>query len=141
MHFKSLVMKPLPLIPLLLATWASTLSVAAEPGWPQQEAGAEAAGFNAAGIARLDEAMKEIVSNQDVAGMVWLLAKDGEVATFEAAGLARADDQTPMTRDSLFRIYSMSKPVTGVALMMLREEGHWNFDDPVSKFIPEFANL
>jgi CubicO group peptidase (beta-lactamase class C family) len=125
----------------LLTAWIGALAVAAEPGWPAQEAGAKAANFSEAGIARLDDAMREIVSNQDVAGMVWLLAKDGEVATFETAGLARTEDQAAMTKDSLFRIYSMTKPVTGVALMMLYEDGLWKFDDPISKFIPEFANL
>ncbi len=109
--------------------------------WPQGEAGAAATGFSEAGIDKLDDAMREIVANQDVAGMVWLLAKDGEVATFEHAGLARLNDNTEMTPESLFRIYSMSKPVTGVALMMLWEEGLWDFDDPISKYIPEFANL
>lgn len=125
----------------VLTACIGTLAVAAEPGWPEQEAGANAAGFSEAGMARLDNAMREIVSNQDVAGMVWLLAKDGEVATFETAGLARTEDQAPMTKDSLFRIYSMTKPVTGVALMMLYEDGLWKFDDPISKFIPEFADL
>ncbi|HAO87461.1 MAG: serine hydrolase [Gammaproteobacteria bacterium] len=109
--------------------------------WPQQEAGAESAGFSAEGIEALDNAMREIVANQDAAGMVWLLAKDGEVATYEHSGIARLEDDAAMTMDSLFRIYSMSKPVTGVAMMMLWEEGKWDFDDPVSKFIPEFADL
>ena len=109
--------------------------------WPQQEAGAESAGFSAEGIEALDNAMREIVANQDTAGMVWLLAKDGEVATYEHSGIARLEDDAAMTMDSLFRIYSMSKPVTGVAMMMLWEEGKWDFDDPVSKFIPEFADL
>lgn len=109
--------------------------------WPQQEAGAESAGFSAEGIEALDNAMREIVANQDAAGMVWLLAKDGEVATYEHSGIARLEDDASMTMDSLFRIYSMSKPVTGVAMMMLWEEGKWDFDDPVSKFIPEFADL
>lgn len=109
--------------------------------WPQQEVGAEAAGFTEQGIDELDAAMREIVANQDVAGMVWMLGKDGKIATYEAAGLARVDDQAPMTRDSLFRIYSMSKPVTGVAMMMLWEQGLWDFDDPISKFIPQFSNL
>lgn len=109
--------------------------------WPQQEAGAEAAGFTEEGIERLDVAMREMVANQDVAGMVWMLGKDGEVATYEAAGLARVDDQTPMSKDSLFRIYSMSKPVTGVAMMMLWEDGLWDFDDPISQVVPQFSNL
>ena len=113
----------------------------ADTDWPSQEVGATAAGFSETGIAALDAAMKKIVDDQDVAGMVWLLAKDGQVATFESVGLNSVDTQTPMTKDSLFRIYSMTKPVTGVALMMLYEEGLWDFDDPVSKHVPELANL
>jgi CubicO group peptidase (beta-lactamase class C family) len=126
---------------LVFVTLLGTQLNAAESSWPQKEAGALAAGFTEAGIAELDDAMRQIVSNQDVAGMVWLLAKDGEVATFETAGLRRVNDQSPMTQDSLFRIYSMTKPVTGVALMMLWEEGLWEFDDPISKFVPEFSDL
>ncbi len=128
------------LLILTFGCWLSASSLAADT-WPQTEAGAEAAGFSQEGVDKLDSAMREIVADQDVAGMVWMLAKDGEVATFESAGLARLEDNTPMTKDSLFRIYSMSKPVTGVALMMLWEDGHWDFDDPLSKFIPEFADL
>lgn len=113
----------------------------ADSSWPQSEVSPNAAGFSEQGIANLDAAMEEIVANQDVAGMVWLLAKDGKVATFDAAGFARVNDQASMTKDTLFRIYSMTKPVTGVALMMLHEEGLWKFDDPISKHIPEFATL
>ncbi len=124
---------------LAMLAWAG--ASLADEAWPQEEAGAVAAGFSAQGIEQLDAAMEKIVADQDVAGMIWMLAKDGEVATFETAGLARVDDQAPMDKDTLFRIYSMTKPVTGVALMMLHEEGLWEFDDPVSKHIPEFANL
>jgi CubicO group peptidase (beta-lactamase class C family) len=125
---------------LALLTPAPVLAQNADT-WPRQEVAAADSGFNAEGLAALDAAMREAVANQDVAGMVWLLAKDGKIATYEHAGIARLNDQTPMTRDSLFRIYSMSKPVTGVALMMLWEDGLWEFDDPISKFIPEFENL
>lgn len=128
-----------------LLTIAVSLSLVAgaqaDSSWPQAEAGAAAAGFTEEGVQALDDAMKKIVADQDVAGMVWILAKDGEVATFETTGLARIEDQASMQMDSLFRIYSMSKPVTGVALMMLHEQGLWNFDDPVSKHVPELANL
>ena len=119
----------------------SSLPAFADTNWPIQEDGAEAAGFSEAGIEKLDTAMREIVANQDVAGMVWMLGKDGKIATFEHAGLARLEDQRPMEKDSLFRIYSMSKPITGVALMMLYEQGAWKFDDPISKYVPEFENL
>jgi CubicO group peptidase (beta-lactamase class C family) len=132
---------PARFLPLLLATCLTSGVISADDSWPQREVGAGAAGFSEEGIEELDAAMRKIVANQDVAGMVWLLAKDGEVATFESSGIARLEDQAAMDKNSLFRIYSMTKPVTDVALMMLWEEGLWNFDDPVSKFIPEFADL
>lgn len=126
----------------IVASFCLLISIVlADTNWPAEETGATAAGFSETGIAALDAAMEKIVADQDVAGMIWLLAKDGEVVTFETSGLASVDTQTPMTKDTLFRIYSMTKPVTGVALMMLHEEGLWKFDDPVSKYVPEFANL
>ncbi len=142
-HSHSLAPSRSKLIAMGLALTFSLGSVAtfAADTWPIKEAGATAAGFTEEGIEALDAAMAKIVADQDVAGMVWLLARNGEVATFETAGLARVDDQAPMTLDSLFRIYSMTKPVTGVALMMLHEQGLWQFDDPVSKHVPELAGL
>ncbi len=122
------------------ALWLS-LPALADTAWPESADGGAGAGFSEQGIEELDQAMRQIVADQDVAGMVWLLARNGEVATFDSAGLARVDDGAPMTKDSLFRIYSMTKPVTGVALMMLHEQGLWEFDDPVSEHIPEFADL
>jgi len=129
---------------VLAAAVALSLSFSqsfADTEWPIVADGAEAAGFSAEGIERLDAAMEKIVEDQDVAGMVWLLAKDGKIATFESAGVQSVDTGAPMTKDSLFRIYSMTKPVTGAALMVLHERGLWNFDDPVSKHAPELANL
>ncbi len=124
-------------ISLLLATTFGH----ADTSWPTTADGAEAAGFSVATIDRLDAAMEKIVADNDVAGMVWLLAKDGQIATYDSAGFASIEDQRAMTKDTLFRIYSMTKPITGVALMMLHEQGLWDFDDPVSKHIPEFADL
>lgn len=133
---------------LLLTLFASSLLACTGAETPQSRwpappdaANVQAAGFSEAGMTRLDAAMRQVVNDQDVAGMVWLLARNGEVAIYEAHGLAAIDTQTPMTRDTLFRIYSMTKPITGVAMMILHEEGLWDFDDPISKHIPEFANL
>ena len=120
---------------------ASRTTIASELSWSQNETTPTELGFSKSGIEKLDEAMRQIVENQDVAGMVWMLAKDGNVATFESSGFARLEDQAPMQKDTLFRIYSMTKPVTGVALMILYEQGLWKFDDPISKFIPEFKEL
>lgn len=136
----SVLQRLLAALALAVVTAIAPLTIA-DTSWPSSEAGAAAAGFSEEGIQALDAAMHKIVQDQDVAGMVWLLAKDGQVATFKSTGLNSVDTQTPMTKDSLFRIYSMTKPVTGVALMMLYEEGLWKFDDPVSKYVPELANL
>lgn len=126
---------------LIAISLVFSTSIIADTSWPTGADGAEAAGFKQQGIDQLDSAMEKIVADQDVAGMVWILAKDGKVATYKSAGYNSVDTQTSMDLDSLFRIYSMTKPVTGVALMMLHEEGLWEFDDPISKHAPELANL
>ncbi|MFM1897048.1 MAG: hypothetical protein RLZZ385_2122 [Pseudomonadota bacterium] len=126
---------------LLAASLLLAFNSHADDSWPLRADGPAASGFSAEGIAALDASMTAIVSNQDVAGMVWMLVKDGQVATFESAGFASIEEQRPMTRDTLFRIYSMTKPITGVAMMMLHEQGLWEFDDPISKHVPELGRL
>jgi CubicO group peptidase (beta-lactamase class C family) len=99
----------------------------------------EAQGFSADRLRRLDDAMTQSVRSGMVGGALTLLARHGKVVEYKSYG-----DAAPgraMTRDTIFRIYSMSKPVTGVAMMMLFEEGKWRLDDPVSKYIPEFRDL
>ena len=76
-----------------------------------------------------------------LAGVVTMLARHGKVAFVDVAGMQNIGTGAPMRRDSIFRIYSMSKPITGVAMMMLFEEGKWRLNDPVSKYIPAFADL
>jgi CubicO group peptidase (beta-lactamase class C family) len=70
-----------------------------------------------------------------------MVARHGTVIEFEAIGRRDIAADLPMEKDSIFRIYSMSKPITGVAMMMLFEEGKWQLNDPVAKYIPEFSNL
>ena len=70
-----------------------------------------------------------------------LLERHGKVVHFTVDGKKDVRKPDPMQKDSIFRIYSMTKPITGVAMMMLYEEGKWRLDDPVSRYIPEFANL
>jgi len=115
-----------------------------DPAWPVASAADPVkAGFTAEGIAALDARLAQSVADQDYAGIVAVLAKGGEVAHFKAYGVQSGDAKTgtPMTQDSIFRIFSMTKPVTGVALMQLYEKGLWQLDDPITKFIPEFENL
>jgi len=99
------------------------------------------AGFSAEGLAKLDARMKEAVDKGEVSGVVTLLARHGQVVQFKSHGVQAYETNVPMTEKSLFRIYSMTKPVTGVAMMQLYEKGLWKLDDPITKFLPEFANL
>jgi CubicO group peptidase (beta-lactamase class C family) len=102
---------------------------------------AENVGMSSERLARLPEGMKELVDKGKLAGVVTMVSRHGKVVEFDATGKRDIASNAPMQKDSIFRIYSMSKPITGVAMMMLFEEGKWQLNDPVSKYIPEFANL
>jgi CubicO group peptidase (beta-lactamase class C family) len=101
----------------------------------------ESVGISPERLSRLDAAMKHLVDDKTVAGLVTLLERHGKVVDFNAVGKLDVTRPDPLQKDSIFRIYSMSKPVTGVAMMMLYEEGKWRIDDPVSRYIPEFSKL
>ena len=101
----------------------------------------ESVGMSTQRLGRLKSEMQALVDGNQLAGVVTMVAKDGKVVEFEAAGKRDLESAAPMQKDSIFRIYSMSKPITGVAMMMLFEQGKWQLNDPVSKHIPEFANL
>ena len=104
-------------------------------------ASAESEGMSAERLARLSTGMKELVDNGRLAGVVTMVSRHGKVVEFDAVGKRDIAANAPMQKDSIFRIYSMSKPITGVAMMMLFEEGKWQLNDPVAKYIPEFAKL
>src|ERR1700675_3018803 len=106
-----------------------------------QVAKPEEVGFSSERLARITETVKRHIDVHDIAGAVTLVARRGRIVQFEAYGLADLDTRKPMSRDSLFWIASMSKPITGVAILMLLEEGKVRLTDPVSKFIPEFQGL
>ena len=101
----------------------------------------EAVGVSSTRLERLDAGMRQFVDDGRLAGVVTMMARHGKTVHFSNAGLKDIESDEPITEDSIFRIYSMSKPITGVAMMMLYEEGKWRLNDPVTKFIPEFANL
>jgi CubicO group peptidase (beta-lactamase class C family) len=101
----------------------------------------DAVGISAERLRRLDAAMKKLADDKQVAGIVTLLERHGKIVDFNAVGQRNVNGGGPLQKDSIFRIYSMTKPVTGVAMMMLYEEGKWRLDDPVSRHIPEFAKL
>lgn len=109
--------------------------------WPDFAEAPAAGDFSEDGLAALEGAMQGFVDEGQVLGIEWVLVKDGEVAQYGAYGLQDAETQTPVSSETIYRIYSMSKPVTGVALMQLHEKGLFDLDDPLSKYIPEFAGL
>jgi len=114
------------------AASAAALAPAANP---------ESVGFDSARLKNLDDAMAKVVADGRVAGMTTLLARHGKVVEFKTYGKASLETGQPMTKDAIFRIYSMTKPITGVAMMILFEEGKWRLDDPVTRYVPEFKNL
>ena len=98
-------------------------------------------GLSAERLARLDAAMQAEVDTGRKAGIVALIARRGRVAHLKAFGMAERESNAAMRTDSLFRLYSMTKPVTSVALLMLYEEGKFQLSDPLDKYIPAFKDV
>ncbi|MDT8428412.1 MAG: serine hydrolase domain-containing protein [Pseudomonadales bacterium] len=93
---------------------------------------------------RLDAITADLQSRIDagrLSGVVAMIAKDGEIVLHTALGYQNIEDQVPMNRDTIFRIFSMTKPIAGTALMMLFDEGRFQLDDPVEQYLPELAGL
>ena len=101
----------------------------------------ESVGFSSAGLKSFQQAMRALVDEHQLAGVTTLVARHGKVVQFDAYGVQDLESKKPVTKDTIFRIASMTKPIAGVAMMMLWEEGKWTLDDPVAKHIPEFAGL
>lgn len=99
------------------------------------------AGFSAQKLALIPPMLRGVVDAGDLSGFVTLLFRHGEIAQINTVGLRDIATQAPMTRDTLFRIASMTKPVTSVAALMLMEEGKLRLDDPITKWAPEFADM
>ncbi|MBI1329673.1 MAG: serine hydrolase [Alphaproteobacteria bacterium] len=102
---------------------------------------ASAAGFSPEGLAPIPAALKGVVDNGDLSGMVTLVWRDGHDVQFNAIGRRDIENNKPMTRDTLFRIASMTKPITSVAALMLMEEGKLKLSDPITKWLPEFKEM
>jgi CubicO group peptidase (beta-lactamase class C family) len=98
-------------------------------------------GFSEEGLKAYEHALHALVDEGRLAGVTTLVARRAKVVTFDAYGYKDIDAKAPMTRDTIFRVASMTKPIAGVAMMMLWEEGRWTLDDPVHKHIPEFTDL
>jgi CubicO group peptidase (beta-lactamase class C family) len=121
--------------------FAQAAKSAARGGSLAPAASPESVGFDSARLKKLDDYMAKVVADGRVAGMTTLLARHGKIVSFRTYGKASLETGKPMEKDTIFRIYSMTKPITGVAMMMLFEEGKWRLDDPVTRYVPEFKNL
>ena len=108
-------------------------------GLPMAEPGA--VGLSTERLSRIDKVMEAHVAQQKIAGGVTLLARHGKIAHLGTYGMMDVASEKPMQRDTLFRIASMTKQITSVAVMMLYEEGHFLLHEPVSKFLPAFKEM
>jgi CubicO group peptidase (beta-lactamase class C family) len=124
---------------------AALLSISTWPAAAQQRPAptltkAEDVGFSSAGLQRLVASLKDDVKAGVIPGGIVVIGRRGKTVLFEPFGEQDPEAKTPMSREAIFRIYSMSKPITSVAAMMLVEEGKLSLADPVAKYIPEFAD-
>ena len=101
----------------------------------------ESVGISSERLKRIDQVMQKYVDQGKLPGVLSLVARRGQVAHLSKVGWMNVEAQEPITFDTLFRIYSMTKPITSVAVMMLYEEGHFFLSDPVAKYIPEFEDI
>jgi CubicO group peptidase (beta-lactamase class C family) len=117
---------------------AKQTSAPQTPSLPQAKP--ESIGLSTARLQKMSDAFKREVDKGTLPGATVLVARKGQIGWFDAIG-RQAPGGAPMTHDSIFRIFSMTKPIVSVAIMMLVEDGHFILSDPVAKFIPEFAGL
>ena len=101
----------------------------------------EEVGFSSGQLNKIESYFQGRVDRGEIAGIVTLVSRGGKIAHLSAVGYQDAEHRIPMETDTLFRIYSMTKPIASTALMMLYQDGLFQLNDPLSKFIPEFADL
>ncbi len=117
------------------------LALAANNSYAQllEIASPESVGFSSAGLEAVTANLQEHIDNGDIAGVVAAVARDGKIVYYEALGMLDIEQVTPMREDALFRIYSMTREITSVAVLQLYEQGKFEMDDPIQKYLPEFA--
>jgi len=128
-------MKSCAFVVIAIIASAITLTAANELASP------ESVGFSADGLKTFQQAMRALVDEGKLANVETLVARHGKIVELDTYGVQNLADKKPVTRTTIFRLASMTKPIVGVAMMMLWEQGKWTLDDPVAKHIPEFAGL
>jgi CubicO group peptidase (beta-lactamase class C family) len=135
----SLVFSILLLSVLLIS---SVLTACARPAAPSSETvNPESVGLSSEKLSQIDNVLNEYVSADKINGAVILIARHGKIAYFKSFGYRDDAKQLPMEKDSIFRIYSMTKSLAAVSIAILKDEGKLAFDDPVSKYIPSFKDV
>ena len=120
---------------LCAAVFAQSLAAEAPTARPEQ------VGLSSERLERIDELVERHLDAGSFSGAVTLVARNGHIAHLKAHGLMDIESRQPMVEDGIFRIMSMTKPVIGVATLMMMEEGKVRLQDPVSKFIPEWQGM
>jgi len=124
----------------LLVVWCLLFSTAAQ-AQSLPSAKPEEVGLSSERLGKLTARLKADVEKGVIPGAIVLVARHGKIAMFEPIGMLNPETKAPMTRDAIFRIYSMSKPITSVSTMILFEEGKLGLNDSVSKYIPKLGGL
>jgi len=124
---------------LTLALSTAIHAQQSDPGLPMADP--ESVGMSSERLARIAPAMQQYIDDQLVPGVVTLVARKGKVVHFETHGYMDVDSGKPMRPDAIFRIASMTKPITSVAIMLLVEDGRVRLTDPVSRHLPELGDL
>jgi CubicO group peptidase (beta-lactamase class C family) len=120
---------------LALVTLVPTAHALAQTAKPEE------VGLSSERLKRIHDLIERRIEARDISGAVTLVARKGKIAHFDAQGLMDIETNKPMAKDATFRIASMTKPVIGVAILMMLEEGKVRLSDPVSRFIPQFKEL
>src|SRR4030088_139825 len=107
---------------------------------PLPQAKPESLGLSPVRLQRMSDAFKREIDKGTVPGVTVMVARRGQIGWFDALGKQDPAASAPMTHDTIFRIFSMTKPIVSIGIMMLIEDGHFLLEDPVAKFIPEFAD-
>jgi CubicO group peptidase (beta-lactamase class C family) len=119
-------------------------TAAKQPAAPQTpplpQAKPQSLGLSPVRLQKLSDAYKRDIDKGTIPGVTIMVARRGQIGWFEALGRQNPESAAPMAHDSIFRIFSMTKPIVSVGIMMLLEDGHLQLNDPVAKYIPEFAD-
>lgn len=124
---------------LTFSLWAQTQSIQSSP--PLTEATPQSAGLSAERLVRIDKMLQQAIAENQIPGAVALVARNGNIVYHKAFGLADPSVKRKLKPDDIFRIASQTKAITSTAVMMLWEEGKFQLDDPIAKYIPEFEQV